>query len=219
MTVFRPAVPRDTQGVMRLFAIAARVVCQEPDSFDQVDRQLAATRSQLVPPEDSAAKECDRLWRVFARVVQVPKATLLQEAGRAFYRDLDSIGQRLDLPPLDEWENLPCGIDEPGAAAARATADPGHGETLAWVRQQARDLAQPLVAKEPFPANHGLRLLASLEVSERGKLFDQLVGKGLMGRAEVNLLSRCLIKGAQIVPEDAALVDVLQRLGRWLAQS
>lgn len=215
---FRPGLPSETQEVMRVFAIAARAVCVVPANLDDVTRRLQRMAAKLVPPEATAAGECARLWTLFARVAQLPKETLREEAGRAFCRDLDGLGQRLDLPPLPDWDDLPSEIDEPGAIELEpAPAAPEH-VTLAIVRERARAVAAALPADADFPAGEVAKLLGLLNNSELRQLFEQLVGSGMLGRSDVNLLIRCLVKGDGVGATDTMLIEVLERLGRWLAQ-
>jgi hypothetical protein len=216
--VFRPGIPSDTQEVMRLFAIAARVVCLRPDQLEEVDRQLEAVRNKLVPPEANAAKECRKLWRMFSKVALLPKTNLLYEASKAFYRDLDAISQRLDLPPMEEWDQLPAGIDDPNPIDWHQSTANQEIQTLEEVQQQAIAIGKKLQKSVPFPARDAAKLLMALEVGEQKKVFTELVGQGLMGRAEVQLLTRYLMKGEDINEEDSALVEALRRLGEWLSR-
>jgi hypothetical protein len=40
-----------------------------------------------------------------------------------------------------------------------------------------------------------------------------------MGRSDVNLLIRFLVKGGEVTPADTSLNEVLQRLGAWFVAS
>jgi hypothetical protein len=173
--------------------------------------------ARLVPPEAQAALECTRLWGLFARVAQVPKETLREEAGKAFCRDLDALGQRLDLPPLADWKDLPVSIDEPGADELEPAPLTQEPVTLTAVRERARSFVegQPQAG---LPAAEAAKLLNALSNSERRALLEQLVGTGLLGRSDVNLLIRFLVKGEDVGATDTMLIEVLERLGRWLAQ-
>ena len=216
---FRPSVPGDTFDVMRIFAIAARAVCVLPENLDAVSARLGMISGRLVAPESNAAQECLRLWKLFARVAQLPKESLRIEAGRAFCRDLDTLGQRLDLPPLADWEELPDELDEPGAPELEVPVASGDAVTLALVKGQARAVFGPEAqGKHAFPAGETAKLVSSLNNNDRRQLFEELVGKGLLGRSDVNLLIRFLVKGDELESTDTMLVEVLDRLGRWLAQ-
>src|SRR5687768_11951875 len=107
--IFRPSPPSDSGEVLSMFAIAARAACAAPDNVDDISKTLAAAIANLVPPEKLAAEECARLWSLFVRMVRRPKPQLRVEAGRALFRDLEAVGQRLDLPPLPNWEQIPAG--------------------------------------------------------------------------------------------------------------
>lgn len=213
---FRPALPRDAQAVVRLYAIAARAICARPDAHGVVDAWLGALPARLVAPELGAAQACHKLWVLFARVAQIPKEALRREAARAFYNDLDALAQRLDLPPLDDWQHLPEGIDDPDAAQLETPGLSPEPVTLAAVRERARDVARAHQASKHFPAPEAARLLSVLGTDERRLLFETLVGAGLMGRSDVNLLIRFLVKGGEVTTAETALNDVLQRLGAWL---
>lgn len=213
---FRPALPRDAQAVVRLYAVAARTVCARLESHAAVHGWLGQLQPRLVPPESAAAEACHKLWLLFARVAQIPKEALRREAARAFYNDLDALAQRLDLPPLDDWEDLPEGIDDPDAVRLEAPGLSPEPVTLQAVRERARDVARGHEGRKHFPASESARLLSVLGTDERRELFETLVGAGLMGRSDVNLLIRFLVKGGEVTPAETALNDVLERLGDWL---
>lgn len=223
---FRPGLPEDSEQVIRLFAVAARTVCAQPKSLDAIAACLAAVCNHLVPPERQAAEECARMWHLFARVAQLPKETLRLEAARAFCRDLDSLGQKLDLPPLTEWKDLPEGIDEPGFAALEVHGSGGApavggGGTRAEplplndVQKSARALADS--AKEGVvEASEAARLLSALAAEDRQRLFQQMIGRGELSRSDANLLIRHLLKGGSVGEGDLMLREVLERLGQFL---
>lgn len=221
---FRPALPNDSEEVVQLYAVAARAACAEPAGIDGIGQVLSAVASRLVEPERSAALECGRMWQLFARVARLPKDTLRLEAGRAFCRDLDALGQKLDLPPLPEWQDLPAGVDDPGFAALAPNAEPPPGEgrgaplSLDVVRQSAQGFAAA-AGGSGVGAHESAQLLGALGNGERLALFDQMVGQGLLGRSDVNLLVRFLVKGEPVGPGDTMLIEVLQRLGSYLAKS
>ena len=218
---FRPALPKDAHGVLRLFAIAARAACAAPGTIDAINARLDLISGKLVAPESFAAQECLRLWKLFARVANLPKEHLRHEAGLAFCRDLDALGQRLDLAPLMEWQELPEQLDDPNAEG-EGEVEVTHADrplaTLAAVREEAQAHKATLPAGAIFPAPVTARLLASLDANERRQAFEQMVGAGVMGRSEVNLLIRFMLKGDALGSGDTLLTEILQRLGRWLAQ-
>jgi hypothetical protein len=217
--LFRPALPEDAQAVLQVYAIAARAVCARPQTLSAIDHWLNSLHSRLVPPESGAAEACHALWQLFARVAQVPKERLRLEAAQAFYHDLDRLGQRLDLPPLDDWQDIPSGVDAPDAAWEGEALTP-EPVSLAAVRERACDVVRRHGgALKRFPAADAARLLAVLGPEQRRELFDSLVAQGEMGRADVNLLIRFLVKGGEVTPADTALSEVLERLGSWLAAS
>lgn len=221
---FRPALPADSEQVVHLFAVAARAVYADPSAIDGVTQVLEGLATRLVEPERSAAAECAKMWQLFARVARLPKDTLRLEAGRAFCRDLDALGQRLDLPPLPAWQDLPAGVDDPGHAALAPQAGPppaeGRGAPLSLevVQQSAKKFLATGDGRS-VGAHESAQLLGALASNERLALFDRLVGRGLLGRSDVNLLVRFLVKGEPVGPGDTMLVEVLQRLGTYLAQS
>ena len=217
---FRPALPKDAHGVLRLFAIAARAACAAPGTIDAINARLQLIADKLLAPESFAAQECLRLWKLFARVANLPKEHLRHEAGLAFCRDLDALGQRLDLAPLMEWQELPDQLNEPNAEG-EGDVEVTHADrplaTLAAVRGEAQARKAALHG-EAFPASVTAQLLASLDADERRRAFEQMVGAGIMGRSEVNLLIRFMVKGDALGSGDTLLTEILQRLGRWLAQ-
>ena len=208
---------------MRLFAIAARAVCVMPEGLDDANLRLEALEQNLVAPESKAAAECLKLWRLFARVAQVPKETLRLEAAKALCQDLDALGQRLDLPPLADWEELPQGLDDPHAFGIERVETQTDALTLTTVRQRAKALFAtiPVGTKPALMADAAAQtatLVSSMPSNERRALFTNLVGRGILGRSDVNLLIRFLIKGDAVQSGDTTLIDVLERVGRQLAQ-
>ena len=177
---FNPKLPGDSQEVLRLYAIAARAVNSRPEALDEISDRLVVMGKRLVAPEAVAAQECQRLWRLFARVAQVPKQALRNEAGRAYFRDLDALSQRLDLPPLSDWEDLPEGIDDPQVSP---WADYQTQETnnLEAAREEARQLVLGLGKHQVFPAENTMQLLLQLGNGERRRILEQLVGQGGAG--------------------------------------
>ena len=215
---FNPRLPTDTQEVMRVFAIAARVVCDVPANLGAVTNRLTALSSRLVPPESEAAKECQRLWQLFARVAHLPKEALREEAGKAFCRDLDALGQHLDLPPSDDWDELPRVLDDPAAFQMDAETPAAVAVSLASMRDDARAHHALRGTDRVATANQTLRLLSSLNNADLHTLFAQLIGQGVAGRSDINLLIRWLVKGESASAADVVLIDIAERLGRWLAQ-
>jgi hypothetical protein len=213
---FRPAVPEDAQAVLVMFAIAARVASDHPGTLTEVHETLQRLTGDLVPPESVAAEECARLWGFFVRAAASPKTRLREAAGRAFYNDLDSLGQRMDLAPLASWSKLPRGVDD-APADERGTET---AITLDAVRRRARRSLGQLAAKgKKLSAAEVGEMLKTLDRRDLEALFTRLVGEGIMGRAEGSMLVRWLAKGAALSDDDEALIEFLERLGHWLAEA
>ena len=213
---FQPGRPSDSLDVLRMYAIASRVVCAEPGSMELVTRSLAAMASHLVPPESLAAVDCQDLWRVFARVASHPKPFLRQEASKAVYRDLDSIGQRLHLAPLPPWSQLPQEYVEAGAADSEDTQV--EGMSLAAISEEARRLHQGLGAGESLEGKQVLGLLSQLHGADMAQLLRFLQSSGRVNRGELSMLERARATGHQLSSEDEILIEVLERVGVWLVQ-
>ena len=206
---------------MSLYAVAARAVCADPGVVEHVTQVLEAIGKRLVPPEAHAAQECGRMWQLFARVARLPKDTLRQEAGRAFCRDLDALGQRLDLPPLAEWADLPAGVDSPDYASPSPQEVPAERRATPLTLEEVQRSARAFAEASPqghVSATDAAQLVAALAAGERTALFAQMVGKGQMGRSDTNLLVRFLAKGEPPGPHDTVLIEVLERLGSHLAK-
>jgi len=220
---FRPARPADTQGVVHLFAIAARAACAQPKNLSAIGQTLAHACQTLVSPELDAARECARMWQLFAKVAQLPKDTLRLEAGRAFCRDLDALAQKLELPPLAEWVDLPEGISEAGydAVADGAEAPPDAEAAsldFAAIVQRARELVVQHPDKKGVPAHETAALLAHMDADTRSRWLDTMVGQGILGRTDVSLLIRFLAKGGAVQAGDTMLIEVLGRLVHALSR-
>lgn len=216
-SVFRPAVPNDQENIVRLYAIAARALCARPESLASIGQYLQAVQAALIQPELGAAQACEHLWQVFAKVATLPKESLRMEAGRAFARDLDALGQRLDLAPLQNWEQIPTGIDDPEPVALTPSTLQPESVALDVVRKRAHELRQKR-PDAPFEASEAAFLLNLLDVNQRREVLERLVGQGILMRSEVNLLIRFLVKGGEISQKDTTLLDAFSRLGTWLAQ-
>lgn len=213
---FQPGSPSDSLDVLRIYAIASRVVCARPGSMETVTRSLANMASHLVPPESLAAVDCQDLWRVFARVASHPKPFLRQEASRALYRDLDSVGQRLHLAPLPPWSQLPQEFCQPDEADNEDTQV--EGLSLGAVSQEARRLHQSLGAGESLGGEQVLSLLARLHDTDMAQLLVFLQSSGRVNRGELSMLERARATGYELSPEDEILIEVLERVGVWLVQ-
>lgn len=217
---FKPARPADSEAVVLLFAMAARASCAQPDNLPAISQTLAQVCSELLGPEREAAEQCARMWQLFAKVAQLPKATLRLEAGRAFCRDLDTLAQRLELPPLAEWVDVPDGINEP-QEPAKALPRTQITEATTLPLAQIVAGAQELLAKNP--GKHGVEgaaiaaLMGQWHPGERATWLDGQVGRGVLGRTDVSLLIRCLAKGGTVHSGDTMLIEVLERLLRALA--
>lgn len=205
---------------MLLFAMAARASCAQPDNLPAISQTLAQVCAELSGAEWEAAQHCARMWQLFAKVAQLPKATLRLEAGRAFCRDLDALAQRLELPPLAEWVDVPDGVDEaqePMVVAPQARMT----EALTLPLAQIVTEAQQLLAQHP--GKHGVdstaiaALLGQWHPGERASWLDGQVGLGVLSRTDVSLLIRCLAKGGTVHSGDSMLIEVLERLLRALA--
>lgn len=216
--VFRPAVPTDQESIVRLYAIAARAVCARPESLPNIERYLQAITDALIQPELGAAQACARLWVIFAKVATLPKEGLRVEAGRAFARDLDALGQRLDLPPLPNWEQFPTGIDDAEPVALTPSSLQPEAVALDVVQKRAQEIQQKR-PEQPFEASEAAFLLNLLDASQRRNVLDTLVGRGILMRSEVNLLIRYLVKGGELSEKDTTLSDAFSRLGDWLAKN
>ena len=210
---FHPGRPADSLEVLRIYAIASRVVCAEPESMESVTRSLQDMASHLVPPESLAAGDCEHLWKVFARVAKHPKPFLRQEASKALYRDLDSIGQRLHLAPLPPWSQLPEALENKEAEDTEV-----EGLSLESVAQEARRLHKELGAGQSLESAKVLELLSRLHTADMTQLLKLLQSSGRLSRGELSMLDRARATGHALTSEDEILIEVLERVGVWLVQ-
>lgn len=213
--VFRPAQPEDVSDVLKMYAIAARVVALQPDDVGDLTKRLGVLISSLVPPESVAAAHCHKMWLMFSRLATAGKPSVREQAGRAFVRDLDQVGRHLDVPPIDGWDALPMGVDAPGALIMDLSDATSPGETLDTVKRRAAAQKDGKGGLEPQAVAD---LVRALFPEERDRLLMKLIGDGVLGRSEVSLIVRWLTKGGKLGKEDDALADVLQRLGTWLGK-
>lgn len=211
---FRPAIPADTQEVMQLYVIGARAVCARADLLEEVSDRIALVTGGLVPPESMTAAECWNLWSAFSRVATSPKTKLRQEAGKALYRDLESLAQRLDQSPLQSWDNTPEGIDEPNAPEPAALCT--EGSDVAKVRAHAKQRLEAVGDKGQLSGTEVALLLSEMDGKARVELFSRMIGDGMFGRSECNMLEQVLARGVVITDEDEALIEVLDRMGKWM---
>jgi len=212
---FKPAIPKDSQDVLRLYAIAARVVCDKPEQLAEINQRLQTIRSQLVPPESYTADECTKLWSVFVAVAQYEKPSLNIEAGKALYRDLDMLGQRLELAPMDPWDYIPAGIDD-GELSEVSTV--GGSDTLQKVRKLAKAKIKKQSRRKTLRMQEILEFLMRLDPKELNKLFEELVGQGKVRRGDITIVERYLLKGGKLDKEQSALMQAILKLGDALLQ-
>ncbi len=211
--IFRPGLPTDVSEVVVMYAIAARVITHAPDSAKDVTKRLAGINTLLVPPEASAAAHCHKMWRMFTKVATAGKPTMREQAARAYVRDLEQVGRGWDIPPIAGWDDLPQGVDAPNAPTVDLSENTSPGESLAVVRERAKQVKAQKGTLEPQTTADLVRILFP---EERDKLFLKLIGDGVLGRSDVSLMVRWLTKGGKLGKEDDALADVLTRLGVWL---
>lgn len=211
---FEPGLPADAIEVVRLFAIAGRAVTVKPDTLETVTALLAAVSQRLVPPERLAAEECARLWGLFGRMVQRAKPALLEEGGRALYRDLDSLGQKLALPPLESWSALPSGIaaKNPVRIGEEST---DRGESLETIRKRAKAKAKKR-RDPPLTAPEVLALVSALAEYAREDLFKEVIGAGRLQRSDTTLIDHVVRRRGKVGREDEQLAEGLVAIGRWL---
>ncbi len=213
---FVPAPPSDTQEVLRLFVIAARAVSARPDKLAEIEAALERATRGLLPPESLAVEECRRLWRYFRRAAESPKPSLRLEAGRAIYRDLEALGQRLDLPPLQPWDKLPLGL------VAQVDDDEDSSPTdvdLEGVRRRARRRRAKGGKAGRLRPEEVADLLRLLGREELERVLAERVGQGFMGRGEGQLVVHWLARGEKLAHDDEALREILGRLGDWLVET
>ena len=213
--VFRPAQPADVADVLKMYAIAARVVFVQPDAVADLTKRLGVLIASLVPPESVAAAHCHKMWLMFSRLANAGKASVREQAGRAFVRDLDMVGNHLDVPPLDGWDTLPLGVDDPGAPVLDLSDATSPGETLDTVKKRAIAHRTSKGALEPQDVAD---LVRALFPEERDRLLMRLIGEGVLGRSEASLIVRWLTKGGKLGKDDDALADVLNGVGAWLVK-
>jgi hypothetical protein len=216
--VFKPAPPTDSGEVLSLFAIAARAACVRPEGLEEISKTLAAAIANLVPPEKLAAEECVRLWALFVRMVRRPKPQLRVEAGRALFRDLEAIGQRLDLPPLSNWDEIPAGVNAPNAVNVKRAFDDDEGTSIEQVKSRAKAKAKKKGSGPPLKGQEVLGLLVELSSDTRERLYTQMIGAGALGRSDAALIERVLASGAKVGREDDVLIEALEKLGTWLVK-
>lgn len=217
-TFFCPPPPQDSREVITTFAIAARVACVHVPPVSLLTQSLIRLGQNLVPPDSLTFEECKRLWDFFARVAQLPKAALRQEAGRALFRELDGLCERLDMRSLPDWNKLPDSLVSPLGVFPNSTHEATKkllGASLKETRHKARAAraSKDQSASEELTGN----LLRELNADAREALMKQLVGGGLLTRSEVNLLVRYLAKEKSLLARSGALFEILTRLGLFLS--
>ncbi len=212
--VFKPALPTNTEEVVRLFAIAGRAVLAVPENIEHISQVLGAMTARLVPPERLAAEECAAIWGTFMRLAQHEKEALRKEAGRALCRDLYAIAHNLNLPPMPAWESLPVGLVEPGAIDLKNQGKLD-GATLLEVKAKAKAKARKKT-KPPLKPDDVLRLLKQLSTPAQNEAWEKLVGDHVLTNGEATMLSRNLGRAAKARREDTALTEALEQVGYWL---
>lgn len=222
---FQPGLPNGSEELVRLFVIAARAVCSRPEGLEEVTATLSHILSQLAPPERITGDECARLWTLFGRMAQKAgrKPALLEEGARALYRDLDGIGQSLDLPPLDPWTSIPSAVRAAHPVAMMMDDDTDAGESLEAVRARARARREKKgKGGGKLRPSEVLDLIASLGKVAREDLYKNVVGQGVVSRTEVTLVEQLLAQGGQPPPKGSGgdlVLAALDNLGEWLAKA
>ena len=213
---FLPAKPPDSLGVLRLFAVASKVVCAKPENFMEITKKLSEAIRELVPPESLAAKDCIHLWEVFSRFAGHPKPLLRIEAGKAFCRDLDSMGQRLQLPPLLGWERLPESLVE--VSKGREKKGRSTEKVIVGLRKAASKELKKVGAGASVKPKGVALLLRDVAAGEREQVLQTLVVTEDLSRGEVSLLVRWLSTNNELESDDELLVEILERVGVWFSK-
>jgi len=209
---FAPALPSESYEVIQVFAIAGRAVCAVPQNLEAVTGVLSLIIDQLVPPERLAAEECARLWGLFGRMVLKNKPALLEEGGRSLYRDLDALGQQLDLPPLASWSEIPDRVAAKNPVSDGDDTKPG--ESLEAIKLRAKAIAKK---QERVSAAQVLGLCGQLNEAGRVDMLAGAIRAGVLGRTDSALVAQAAKQKREISPDDELLVELLENLGAWLA--
>lgn len=199
-----------------MFAIASRVVCAKPENYREVTERLSDVVSELVPPESLAAKDCAYLWQVFSRFAGHPKPMLRVEAGKAFCRDLDSIGQQLQLPPLPGWERLPECLVE--AFEMEEKTSVSSEDAMRAAKARARSASVALGRGEQLKASQVAAILRGIDGAALEEALLVLVDGVHLSRGEVALLVRWLSTDNELESDDELLTELLGQVGDWLAK-
>ena len=215
--LFKPKRPDDAFEVLKLYAIASRVVCASPDSVVSVTKTLVNLGEELVPPESLAAKDGFHLWKVFVRVARLPKPRLRKEASLALHRDLDRLGQQLHLPPLPAWPELPETLLGGKYEDSDEVDTQPLGISIEEGIEQAQAAYRNLGAGESLGAPFVLALLLSLLPSEFERLLKESALSEHLGRGEVGLLARAVANQHVLTEDDEVLLEVLERVGVWMS--
>jgi hypothetical protein len=213
---FRPAEPDDSGDTIKLFAVAARAVCAKPAALGEIGTNLRGVAARLSPPESLTAAECLRLWSVFERTVSaLPEARWIM-AGKALLGDLDALGQRLDVMPLSAWEKLPNAILDPRARPLVPEVISGEGAAVDTMLKKVRKELSTTEASPLARARQVQKTLTKLPVPARSQLLTEMIERAVITKTEGVMLTRLLIKGTDIGPEDEAMIDSLNRAGAHL---
>jgi len=216
---FMPQAPGDSQEVIELFAVAARAACAKPDGIEEITKRLGLATSDLVAPESIAARECAQLWEVFIRVAARPKPSLRNEAGKALARDLDAIGRRLDLPPLNSWDDIPEFLEARNPIPLDAESTYDKGESLEWIKKKAQEKKRKRGKGPAMKAKDVLNLIKQVSPRTRENMLKIAVGDGALGRTDATLLIQALAMDSKVAPGQDLLRDNLEKLGAWLVKS
>lgn len=213
--VFRPGAIQSLEALIELFAIAARAAAAKPENMRLIQSRLQAVCEPLVHPERAAAGLFFAVWEAFVRRAQTDGR--IEVHGKQLCSELEIAGQQVDLPPLPAWELIPEGIEADKPFQFDEESRMSAGEALGTILQEARPYANKIDKKNPFPYTLAASMLVRLDATERSALFVGLVQGGILGRGEASMLVRHLVKGGKVRAQDTTLVEVLRRLGAWLA--
>jgi hypothetical protein len=213
---FQPAAPHDHEAIVKLFSLAARAACAAPQDVLAISAALQRAIGHLVPPEVYAAEQCLKLWKAFARSIEEdPKRP--GNRGQALHRELDALGQVLDIAPLPAWAELPEETTSPQFLEDAVTVP--NAMNIAEARDQARRRArkkkQPALAAETV-----LRILRGVDPRLLSSLLEHArQGDDSLAGSDVNLVARFVMKGQEIEPKSDALTSALERIGAWMIRT
>jgi hypothetical protein len=202
------------EKVIQLYAVAAKKVCIQKETYDEITQLLRARVEHLGPPDLYTVRDCNRYWWKLGRALRMVPEHVYPEVGRRFTASLDVLCQQIDVRPLPEWENISAewdGEKEKIIQLGLPVCIP-----IVEAKEEAKRLMQQDAADEVLAASVG-ELLAKVARRECRGYLEDLVPTGALSRSGVSMVEQWIDGSNKLTRMPPTIRKTLMNIGNALA--